>query len=97
MKKYTIGLAVAVLSLPALGGAAYALTQSVDDGPAPQVILPTGSTRAVDDNGGDRPAGVSDDPPGDDNGGDDNGGDRPANGPTRRRSGGPAVGDGGGG
>jgi hypothetical protein len=80
VKKRLVTIALGALSIPVLGGAAYAVSQSVDDRPTPKVVIPSASTQpatpAVDDHGGNRPPGVSDDGPQHDVG-DDHGGNRP--------------------
>jgi hypothetical protein len=65
VNKRAVIIALGALSLPVLGGATFALAQSVDDKPAPQVVTPRAKTSAAaaDDHGGERPEGVSDDVP----------------------------------
>src|SRR3954454_3173853 len=81
----TLTIALGTASLMAVSGVAFAVVQSVDTAPAPQVVVPTSSRRSAtpepgDDrgsarNGADDPAGHD---AGDDNGGATSGSDDPA-------------------
>jgi hypothetical protein len=54
MQKRLVTLALGVLSIPALGMAAYVVAHSVSDSPSPQVVLPASSQLSAD--GGNGPA-----------------------------------------
>jgi hypothetical protein len=50
MKKRLVTVVFTMLSIPALGGVAYAASQSVSDSPRPQVIIPASAAHSPGDN-----------------------------------------------
>src|SRR3954454_8512542 len=52
MKKPLVSLTIAAVALTSLSGVAYAAVQSVEDQPAPQIIIPAAHVSSTDDHGG---------------------------------------------